>query len=91
MQLSLQFCSYLAYFCEYTIILLWTLHTVRGGILAVIGLSARDTTTHHHHPSASHGAFIPLTIALAGDFGSIRMDDFGFTLLHGSQGETMFH
>ena len=59
----------------------------------MIGLRAkgRDTPTHPSRPSASHGALLPFTVTLAGDCDSIRMDDFGPTLLHGSQRQTMFH
>ena len=50
MQLSLWFFSYLAYFCEYTIILLWTLHCVRWDLSCDRTLTPRDTTTHHPRP-----------------------------------------
>lgn len=62
-----------------------------SGILAVIGLASKDTTTHHPRPPASHGAFVPFTIALAGDLGSTRMDNFGLAFLHGPQRKTMFY
>lgn len=88
MQLSLPSSSYLAYFCEYTIILLWTLCEMG---LWSIGLAAKGHDTSSSPPTASNGAFVPFTVTLAGDFGSICMDELGLALLHGSQRQTMFY
>ena len=61
------------------------------GLLWLIGLVAKGHDTSSSPPTASNGAFVPFTVTLAGDFGSIRMDELGLALLHGSQRHAMFH
>ena len=60
----------------------------------MIGLGVRghdSSSSPLTHPPASHGAPVSFTVTLAGDLGSIRMDDFGNTLLHGPERQTVLY